>query len=70
MISREMPMIVPLSINGVTSYFLCQKSTRSKFEDGDVLRICFTAEAPYWNLPDREFSEHEVEMKYLRHALV
>ena len=43
----ETPMIVPLSINGVTSYFPCRKPTRSEFEDGDVLRIDFTVEAPY-----------------------
>ena len=45
----ETQMIVLLSINGVTSYFLCQKPTRSEFEDGDVPRIDFTAEAPYWD---------------------
>ena len=48
-IDGETPMIVPLSINGVTSYFPCQKPTRSKFEDGDVPRISFTAEAPDWD---------------------
>ena len=47
---RDTPMIVPLSINGVTSYFPCQKLTRSKFEDGDVPRIDFTAEEPDWDL--------------------
>ena len=39
----ETPMIAPLSINGVTSYFPCRKPKRSEFEDGDVPRIDFTA---------------------------
>ena len=42
----ETPMIVPLSINSVTNYFSCRKPTRSKFEDGDVPQIDFTADAP------------------------
>ena len=46
----ETPMIVPLSINGVKTYFPCWKLTRSKFEDGDVPRIDFTAEEPDWDL--------------------
>ena len=53
----ETPMIVPLSINGVTTCFPCWKPTRSEFEDGDVLRIDFTAEAPDWDLLDRDFDE-------------
>ena len=44
----ETPRIVPLSINGVTSYFPCRKLTHSEFENGDVPRIYFTSEAPYW----------------------
>ena len=55
----ETPMIVTISINGVASYFPCQKPTHSKFEDGDVLRIDFTAEAPDWDLSDRNFAERE-----------
>ena len=50
----ETPMVVPLSINSVTSYFPCQKPTRSKFEDCDVPRIYFTEEAPDWDPLDQE----------------
>ena len=46
----ETPLIVPLSINGVTSYFTCRKPTHAEFEDGDVPRIDFTAEEPDWDL--------------------
>ena len=45
----ETPMIVPLSTKGVTIYFPCWKPTHSEFEDGDVPRLGFTAEAPYWD---------------------
>ena len=48
----ETTMIVPLPINGVTRYFPCQKLTCAKFEDGDVPRIDFRAEAPDWDLTD------------------
>ena len=48
----ETPMIVPLSINGVTSYFPFRKPTRAEFEEGYVLRIDFTAEAPDWHPSD------------------
>ena len=58
----EMPMIVPRSINGVTSYFPCRRPTRSKFEDGDVPWIDFTVEAPDLDPSDRDFAELEGEM--------
>ena len=67
---RETPTIVPLSINGVTSCFPCRKPTRSEFEDGDVLRIDFTAEAPDWDPSDRYFDEREGEMTDFRGTLV
>ena len=49
---RETPMVVPLSINGITSYFPYRKLTRSEFEDGDVSRIYFTVKAPAWDPSD------------------
>ena len=45
----ETPIIVLLSINDVTSYFLCRKPTRYEFEDGEVPWIYFIAEAPDWD---------------------
>ena len=55
----ETQIIVPLSINGVTNYFPCWKPTCSKFEDGDVPRIDFTPEAPYWYPSDIYFADTE-----------
>ena len=65
----ETPMIVPLSINCVMSYFPCQKPTCSESEDGDVRRIDFTGEALDWDPLDRDFSEREGEMKDFRGEL-
>ena len=39
-------LVIPLFINGVTSYFTCQNTTRSEYEDGDLPRIGFSVEAP------------------------
>ena len=66
----ETPMIVPLSINGVTSYFICRKLTHAKFEDVDVPRIDFSAEAPDWDLSDQEFAERERKTVDFSGALV
>ena len=63
-------MIVPLSINSVTSYFPCRKPTRSEYKNGDVPRIKFTYEAPDWDPSYQEFSEREGEMKYFRGTVV
>ena len=63
-------MIVLISINGGTSYFPCQKPTRSEFEGCDVLRIDFTEEAPDWDPSGQDFAESEVEMMDFREALV
>ena len=32
-------LVIPLFINGVTSYFICQKPTRSKYEDGRLPKL-------------------------------
>ena len=63
-------MIVPISINGVMSYFPFRKPTRYKFEDGDVPRIDFTAEATDWDPLDQDFAEGEGEKTYFRGMLV
>ena len=63
-------MIVPLSINGVTTYFPCRKPTRSGFEDGDVLQTNFIAEALDWDPWDRDFSELGGEMTDAKGALI
>ena len=53
------PLIVPLSINGVTSFFTCRKPTRSEYDDDGVPRINFTAEAPDWDPSDCEYAQRE-----------
>ena len=42
-------LVITIFINLVTSYFKCQKPTRSEYEDGDLPRTYFSAEAPEWD---------------------
>ena len=52
-------MVIPLLINGVTSYFTCRNPTRSEYEDGDLTRIYFSAEAPEWDPSYQDYTLHK-----------
>ena len=57
------PMIIPLSLSGVTSYFPTRKPTRQEWENTDLsLCIELTAEDPEWDPHTNRFSEQEATM--------
>ena len=43
------PIIIPLKLNRVTSYFNVRKPTWEEYEDESILKIGLTVEAPLWN---------------------
>ena len=57
------PLIVPLSLSGVTSHFPTRKLTRQEWENTD-LSLCLelTAEDPEWDPHMNRFSEQEATM--------
>ena len=48
-------LVIPLLINGFTSYFTCRNPARSEYEDGDLPRIDLSAEIPDWYSSDRDY---------------
>ena len=49
-------LFVPIFINGVASYFTCQKPTRSEYEYGYLPITDFSAEAPDWDPLDLDYA--------------
>ena len=52
------PIIIPLKLNGVTSYFEVKKPTRNEHKDKEILKIDLTTAVPPWNLSSPEYSCH------------
>ena len=58
-------LVIPLLINIVTSYFTCQKPTRSEYEYGDPQRTDFAAEDSDWGPSDQDYAQRgEAKMKF------
>ena len=51
------PIIIPMKLNGVTSYF--EMRTPEEYKDQNILKIELTAEAPPWDLSSPQFSRQE-----------
>eukprot|EP01082_Thalassiosira_pseudonana_P000056 g25.t1 g25 contig1:58370-58834(+) len=56
------PTIIPLALDGVTSYFLVTKPTQEDVEDKSMLHLDLTAENPPWNPQDLDFAQWERNM--------
>eukprot|EP01082_Thalassiosira_pseudonana_P006752 g14855.t1 g14855 contig21:21911-22585(-) len=56
------PTIIPLALDGVTSYFLVTKPTQEDVEDESMLHLDLTAENPPWNPQDPDFAHRERNM--------
>ena len=56
------PIIIPLKLHGVTSYFEVRTSNQEKDEDPNILRIKYMAEAPPWDPSNLEFRWQEQSM--------
>lgn len=54
---------IPLSLHGVTSYFVTRKPTRQEYENSELdLCIKMTYEAPEWDPSDERFAKAEQAM--------
>ena len=63
---EEDPLIIPLLINGVTSYFPVRVPTVSEWENEDITRIDMTCESPEWDPSCSSFAEREESMMDFR----
>ena len=64
------PLIIPLQIKGVTSYFSVRKPTVDEYEDEDLPHITMTAEGPEWEPCSSDFAEQEAAMTDFRGQIV
>ena len=51
------PLVVPLALKEVTSYFPSRKPKSSEYEYESILHIDMTSEAPVWEPHDTGFAE-------------
>ena len=51
------PLIIPLQLSGVTSYFDVYSPSIADYENEDIPKIHLTAEEPPWDSSTSEYSE-------------
>ena len=56
------PIIIPLKLNRVSSYFEVRKPTWEEYEDQNILKIELMAETPPWDLSSSDYSQQEQSM--------
>ena len=56
------PLIIPLQLKGVTSYFPVRKPSIGEFEDPEIPHINITASAPPWEPSQSSYAEQEAAM--------
>ena len=61
-IDANHPIIIPLKLNGVTSYFEVRKPTQEEYENQNILKIELMVEAPQWDPSSPEYSHQEQSM--------
>ena len=53
------PIIIPLKLSTVTSYFDVRKPAQDEYEDQNILKIEPTAEAPSWDMSSPDSAKIE-----------
>ena len=56
------PLIIPLQLSGVTSYFDMYSTSVTEYENDDILKIHLTAEEPPWDPSIIEYLEQDTCM--------
>ena len=56
------PLIIPLQLCGVTSYFDVFSPSIAEYEDEDIPKIHLTAEESSWDLSASKYSQQETQM--------
>ena len=64
------PLLIPLSIHGVTSHFMEMKPTPEEYEDQNITHIELTEDSPPWDPYDPDFSCREDSMVNLKGKIV
>ena len=52
-------IIIPLKLSGVTTYFKVRKPTGEAYEDQNICKIEFMAEAPPWDPSSSDYCQQE-----------
>ena len=60
------PLIIPLQLSHVTSYFDVYFLSIAEYENEDIPKIHLTAKEPPWDPSTNEYSEREMNAKSLR----
>ena len=63
-------LVIPLLINGVTSYFTFRKPTRSEYEDGYLPIIDLSVEAPDWDPSNQGYARRKEDTMEFSGAIV
>ena len=64
------PLVIPLSLKGVTSYLTSRKPKASEYEDEQIPHINMTSKAPVLVLYGTSFEEQEDSMNELRGEVI
>ena len=56
------PLIIPLKLSSITSYFDVYSPSIAEYEDEDIPKIHLTVEEPSWDPSTSEYSEQETRM--------
>ena len=64
------PLIIPLVLKGVTSYFPSSNPRESEYEDASIPNIDMTSDETVWEPSDTSFAEQEEAMTYLKGEVI
>jgi len=64
------PLLIPLKVHGVTSYFTAMKPTPEEYEDQNITHIELTGDSPPWDPSDPDFARREDTMVDLEGKIV
>ena len=66
LLNPNQPLIIPLSLKGVTRYFLSRNQKYREYEDEYIPHIEITSKEPVWEPSETSFAEQDDVMTYFR----
>ncbi len=66
----DIPLLFPLILQEVSSYFSVQAATQSEYKSGVIQKLHLTADAPIWNVTSQSYSLQEDSMLDIRGQIV
>ena len=70
MLNPNTPLLIPLVLKGVTSYFLSRKPRAGEYEDDSIPHIDMIRKAPVGEQSDTGFAEQEDAMNDFRGEVI